>query len=465
MSVAAATPTFHRKGLIRLSWPLLCVTLVTLLATLGNTVILSQASEELNAASATANQILGFVYDVSVIFSLGALVVIAQNLGAGAGRAAQRATVVALRASGVLGLVLAVLVAGGGLIAVAAVNTPSEIVDETNTYLWIVALGMAFNAYIVAATAVLRGYGRTVAILALGIIVNVCDVALLYVFIFVLDLGIVGAALPTLIIRGLGVAILWRMIKRATGVSALTRIPKPTAGEATGPGTMARLSVPTVVENAVYNGAILFVVALINPLGTDAINARSWALTLTALVTGVILALAQGNETIVGWDVGEEAYGAASRQAARTATWTAAASAALAALLWVGAEPALSIFGADPEIVDMARPILLISIALLPLSAITAVYYGALRSAGDVIAPMIYSLIASIAVIVPLAWVLMGPGQMGLTGAFWALTAGEAVKAGALVWRWRSKAWMSIPRVVERHLPADNRDLPIQPAG
>lgn len=435
---------------MRLSWPLLCVTLVTLLATLGNTVILSQASEDLNAASATANQILGFVYDVSVIFSLGALVVIAQNLGAGAGRSAQRATVIALRASGILGLALALLVALGGPIAVNVINTPSEIVGATNTYLWVVALGMAFNAYIVAATAVLRGYGRTVAILLLGVIVNVCDVALLYVFIFILDLGVVGAALPTLIIRGVGVAILWRMVKSATGVSALTRIPKPVPGEATGPGTMARLSVPTVVENAFYNGAILFVVALINPLGTDAINARSWALTLTALVTGVILALAQGNETIVGWDVGEEAYQAASSQAARTATWTAISSAALAALLWVGAEPALAIFGAEPEIVDMAKPVLMISILLLPLSAITAVYYGALRSAGDVIKPMIYSLIASIAIIVPLAWLFMGVMDLGLAGAFWALVAGEAVKAGLLVWRWRSKAWMSIPRLVER---------------
>ena len=72
-----------RKSLMRLSWPLLVVTVLTLLAALGNVIVLSIASPELNAAVATANQMLGVVYDVSVLFSIGALVVVAQQLGAG----------------------------------------------------------------------------------------------------------------------------------------------------------------------------------------------------------------------------------------------------------------------------------------------------------------------------------------------------------------------------------------------
>ncbi|WP_454299646.1 hypothetical protein [Salana multivorans] len=74
---------FRRIGLLRLTWPLLVVTLLTLLAALGNVVILSAASPELNAAVATANQILGVLYDISVLFSIGGLVVISQLLGAG----------------------------------------------------------------------------------------------------------------------------------------------------------------------------------------------------------------------------------------------------------------------------------------------------------------------------------------------------------------------------------------------
>ncbi len=100
---------FRRIGLLRLTWPLLVVTLLTLLAALGNVVILSAASPELNAAVATANQILGVLYDISVLFSIGGLVVISQLLGAGLLGRARRATRTPLRASTLLGLGIGLL--------------------------------------------------------------------------------------------------------------------------------------------------------------------------------------------------------------------------------------------------------------------------------------------------------------------------------------------------------------------
>lgn len=454
--VATEAPGFVRKGLLRLSWPLLLVTVFTLLATLGNVVLLSQASPELNAAVATANQVLGVLYDISVLFSLGALVVVAQLLGARSFAAARRATVIALRASTLLGLAIALFVALAGPAVLAALNTPAEILDDASTYLWIVALGLTFNAYIVAATAVLRAYGRTVALLVMGIVVNLLDVALLGVLLFVLDLGVVAAALPTLVVRGVGVLLLWWMVRRRTGARVLAKLPPREPG-APGGAVMARLSIPTVLENGAYNLAIVVVVSLINLLGTDVINARSYALTLTALVTGVILAIAQGNETIVGWDVGERSLGNARRLTLRTAAGTAIAAAVLAALLWLGADVLLSIFGPNPAVVAAAREALAISVLLLPLSAVTGVVYGALRSAGDVVIPMAYSIGTSVAVLIPVSWLLIQVLGLGLAGAFWGLVAAEAVKAALLVGRWWGGRWTARASVI----PSEPASAPV----
>ena len=430
-----AVPLFRRKGLLRLSWPLLAVTVLTLLATLGNVVLLSMASPELNAAVATANQLLGVVYDLSVIFSIGALVVIAQLLGAGAMSEARRSSTLALRASMVMGAVLAIGVAGLAPLLVSGIDTPSEIADDAVSYLWIVAGGLFFNAYIVTASAVLRAHGRTVALLVLGIVVNLLDVVLLALFLLVWEWGPAGAAMPTLIVRGLGMLLLWWLVRRATGVRVLAPLPPREAAVDGGPSRMAKLSLPSVVENGVYNLAIVATVSLVNALGTDAINARSYALTLTALVTGVILALAQGNETIVGWDVGERDAAHARRQTLRTATGTALASAALAAVLWLSADGALSVFGPNAEVLAGAREALAISVVLLPLSAITAVVYGALRSSGDVVVPMIYAVASSVLILVPLSWLLVSRLDLGLAGAFWALAAAEGMKGALLLGR------------------------------
>lgn len=439
-------PSFVRKGLLRLSWPLLAVTVFTLLAALGNVVLLSQASPDLNAAVATANQLLGVLYDISVIFSLGALVVVAQYLGAGSIDSARRAGAVALRASSILGLTMAIGIALTAPVLLNLINTPADIADDAAAYLWIVAGGLAFNAYIVAASAVLRAFGRTVALLVLGVVVNILDVALLYTCLFVLDLGVVGAALPTLVVRGVGVALLWWLVRRGTGVRMLGALPARQPGERA--WTMARLSIPTVVENGAYNLAIVTVVTAINALGTDAINARSYALTVTALVTGVVLALAQGNETIVGWDAGEGALRHAKRLTLRTAVWTALAAGILALLLWLGADAILSIFGASGSVVAAAREALLISVVLLPLSAVSSIVYSALRSAGEVVLPMILSVAVSALVLVPVSFLFINGLGLGLAGAFWGLVVAEAVKAALLLCVWLRGRWAERPSLV-----------------
>lgn len=235
-----------RKSLMRLSWPLLVVTVITLIAALGNVIVLSIASPELNAAVATANQMLGVVYDVSVLFSIGALVVVAQQLGAGKEGDAARSSRTALRASSVLGIGLALIVVASGPLVLRLINTPEELVDDALAYLWVVALSLVFNAYIVTATAVLRAYGRTPAILLLAIVVNVVDVLLLGVFVLVLNFGVVGAALPSLLVRGIGVLILMWLLRTRTGVTMFRGAVPEEALERRSLWVMTRLSIPTV---------------------------------------------------------------------------------------------------------------------------------------------------------------------------------------------------------------------------
>lgn len=444
--IGDAAPAFRRRGFLRLSWPLLVVTLLTLVATIGDTVILSLASPELNAAVATANQILGIPYDLSVLFSIGALVVISQLLGAHRETDARRATVIALRANTLFGLAIAVVVAIAGPFVVPALNTPPELVDDTLAYLFTVAGALVLNAFIVVATAVLRAYGRTVSILVLGVLVNVAYLALQFVFVIVLDLGAFGAALSTLLVRGVGVLVIGVVVYRRTGVHPFTRIPPRDALDA-GAGRMARLSIPTVLENGLFNVAILFVVGIVNTLGTDAINARSYALTLTALVTGLVLALAQGNETIVGWDTGERDAAHAKRQTLRTAAWAAGLALVLSTALWLGGDAILPIFGPSPEVTASASSLLLLSIAWLPLAAVSTVLFAALRSTGDVLVPMLYSLGTSFALLLPLAYVFIEVAGLGLGGLWASLIVAETVKAALLLGRWLRGVWARIPSV------------------
>ena len=89
------------------------------------------------------------------------------------------------------------------------------------------------------------------------------------------------------------------------------------------------------------------------------------------------------------------------------------------------------------------------SIVLLPLAAITTILYGALRSAGDVTAPMAYSIATSVVVLAPASLLFAETLGGGVAGAFWALALAEAVKAVLLGWRWWRGRWAELPRVVD----------------
>lgn len=443
-------PSFQRKGLMRLTWPLLVVTVFALLGALGNQVMLLAVSQELNASIGIANRVFGVANDIAVLFGFGALVVVAQLLGAGALSAAQRASIVALRASTLLGLALAVVSALGAPLFLEWLRAPAELRPDATTYIWIAAAGVAFYAYQMAAFSVLRAFGHTVSLLLPAIVINVVDLALLYTFLFVFDLGIVATALPTLIVRAVVVLLLAWLVRRVARVGLFTPLPPRQAGART--WTMARLSIPSVVENSVFNVAVLVGAASVNALGAAATNAHGFALTLTALVTGVVLAMAQGNETIVGWDVGDRDLAHARRQTIRTIVGTAVAAAVLTALLWLAGPTVLPLVGLGDEAVAMATTGLAISILLLPLSAVTAIAYGALRSAGDVTVPMVYSIATSVLVLAPASLLFADTLGLGVAGAFWALVLAEAVKAALLLGRWLRGAWQRLPRVVEGEL-------------
>ena len=72
---------FERKSLFRLTAPLFLFYVIQNGIIFVDTLLLARYSENLAAAVSMANQILGVAYDVTGLFSVGALILIAQYLG------------------------------------------------------------------------------------------------------------------------------------------------------------------------------------------------------------------------------------------------------------------------------------------------------------------------------------------------------------------------------------------------
>jgi Na+-driven multidrug efflux pump len=77
----------------------------------------------------------------------------------------------------------------------------------------------------------------------------------------------------------------------------------------------------------------------------------------------------------------------------------------------------------------------------LPL-ALSIVYTLALRGAGDTKFPLLANVIGIFGVRLPLAWWLGVVMQLGLLGAWIAMSADVVVRAVLLLWRYRRGGWL-----------------------
>lgn len=443
---------FERKSLFRLTAPIFLFSVVSIGVTFVDTILLAGYSENLAAAVSMANQILGIAYDVSGLFSVGALILIAQYLGRNQIEKAKNIVVVAMASSCLLGLIIGgVLVLGAGQFA-DWVNTPEEIREDVIIYVYVIAVAIIFNGLIVSVTAALRGFGLTVEILIMGIIANVVYIFFEYTLIYgrfgFPELGVYGAALSTLIVRVASIGFLLWVLKRKLGI-VFNATP---IGFIKKVKQITKISYPSVSEGMCYNLYQLAMVSFIAVLGTTEVLTRSYALTITALPSLVAMVISQGNEVLVGYDKGSQDNETARKRANKTAIITGIVNSGFAFLIYLNAELLIGLFTKDAAIIAGVTSILFYTIILTFFNTVNIVLLNALKAVGDVNRPVLFNLGITFAIALPLGYLAVTEFNLGVEGLWYVYLIEETIKSIIMFTLWQSKKWHKY-KVVEQEKP------------
>ena len=184
--------------------------------------------------------------------------------------------------------------------------------------------------------------------------------------------------------------------------------------------------------------------ALIVRMGDSAMAASQAFLVLLSISFMQALGIATGVSTLVGRYIGAGNFEAAERsyRSGIKLGLALALSIALAFVLIPGA--LMRIFSDSPDILEWARPLLLVGAVFQIFDALSCVVDGALRGAGDTLWPFAARLALSWGLWVPLAYTL---GIVLEGGLVWAWVGGGvyiAVLCFVLIARFRSGAWKQI---------------------
>ena len=356
-----------------------------------------------HAMAAVGNNIsmVGLIVSLLMGLSLGANVVIAQNIGA---KRLDRAYS-AVSTSFVLATTAGFFFCALGEFLVAPIfyllEVPSSVVAMAETYLRIFLLGLPAMSLYNFQAAIFRSKGDTrTPLIALAIASGV-NIVLNLLFVLQFSWGIAGVAAATVLANVVSAIILFRALLKAEGVIKLNfnalHVDKEELFE------IVRIGLPAGVQGMVFSLSNLLIQAAINSLGADAMAASAAAFTIEINVFCVVNGFGQAATTFVGQN-----YGAGNLLRCKRVTWLSMGLSAifmqtLCFVILFFAEEVLSVFNRDPEVIRLGVIRLWYIVAPELVNVLMEGLSGALRGYGISLTPAVITLVCVCGVRV--AWI------------------------------------------------------------
>lgn len=274
-----------------------------------------------------------------------------------------------------------------------------EIAHDASLYFMIIGVCGIFFQMEGLAGSMLKCSGNMKIPSALNIMMCVLDVVFNYFFIYVLNMGVMGAALGT------GVAelitallmlyfLLWRskmlhLVNRDEEDDANDRSFRPTADIVQ---TAFKIGAPMGFQHMLMGGAQVVSTIIVAPLGTIAIAANSLAITVESLCYMPGYGIAEAATTLVG-----QSIGAGQRLLTKSFAYMSVAlgigvMTLMGILMWVFAPEMMTLMSPVGEIIAQGTDILRIEAWAEPMFAAAIVCNGVFIGAADTLKPAIMSL-------------------------------------------------------------------------
>ena len=323
-----------------------------------------------------------------------------------------------------------------------------EIAHDASIYFAIFGLaGIFFQAEGLAGS-MLKCSGNMKIPSMLNIGMCVMDVLFNYIFIYILDLGVMGAAIGTgvamLITAGL---MLYFLLVKSKMLSLVGR-PGSFKPKSDTISTAFKIGAPMGLQHLLMGGAYVVSTMIVAPLGTIAIAAHSLAITVESLCYMPGYGIAEAATTLVGQGIGA-GQKLLTRSFARMSVGLGiAVMTVMGVLMWIFAPELMSLMSPVEEVIAQGTQVLRIEAWAEPMFAAAIVTNGVFIGAGDTIIPAIMSLVSMWAVRLTLA-ASLAP-KYGLKGVWMAMATELTFRGSIFLFRLFKGNWSEKLKVANK---------------
>lgn len=391
--------------LIQFSLPLLIGNLAQqLYNTVDSIVVGKYIGDTALAAVGTAGPILNLLLVLLMGVATGASILASQYFGAKDRPGLSRVVGSTLALTLFSGLIMT----GMGVLAspalVRLIAPPADVAEGAIVYLRIIFIGMlGCSAYNILA-GVLRGMGDSFYPVVYLIVACLLNIALDILFVAKFNMGIAGVAWATIIAQAVsGAMCLIRLVgmKNLIDINRKTLVPDGPISK-----RLCMLGLPAGVTQALFSMSAIVVQGLTNSLGTAVIAANVAVMRVDGFAMMPNFTFGTASTTFVGQNIGARRIDRVRRGVKDLLKLALITAGVLVASILLFGHGLIGLFTETEDVISIGiRGLRWLALGYIAF-AVSQVLQGAMRGAGETMVPMWISIIATIIIRLPLAYLL-----------------------------------------------------------
>ena len=304
-----------------------------------------------------------------------------------------------------------------------------DIAADASLYFFVYALALPLIFLFHLSSSMLKSSGDMHAPSVLSILLCLLDVAFNYFFIYILHLGVLGAALGTASAYLVTSApMLWMAVFR-NKILALKPGKEPFIWLWEYVTKALKISLPIAIQSILMSGAQVVSTLIVAPLGNIAIAANSFAITAESLCYMPGYGIGDAATTLVGQTHGAGRLDLCKNFAHMTVGLGMTIMAIMGLIMYIFAPEMIGILSPVEEIRTLGSQVLRIEAFAEPFFAASIVTYSVCIGAGDTLRPAIMNLVSMWCVRLTMA-AMLAP-RYGLKGV-WIAMAVELIFRGSI---------------------------------
>lgn len=427
----------HRREVLALAIPAFATLVSEPLLLLADSAIVGHLGTTQLAGLGIAANIVGVIAGLCIFLAYGTTATVARQLGAGHRREALAGGIDGMILAGLLGVAITAGLQLGHRPLIGLYGAGAEVSAQAATYLQVVSFGFPFLLVMLASTGVLRGLQDTRTPLKVAIGINLANIGLNFLLVYGVGLGLVGAALGTVLAQLLAATILSAVVirgARRTGTSVQFR-----------PGgilTAARSGAWLVLRTLALQGSITATTIVATHIGAAGLAAHQVVNSLWLFLAFALDAIAIAAQAIIGRYLGAAQSSSVRALTGMMVRWGVGFGVVLAAVILLLRPWIPVVFTTDPTVRDQIAAVLIVVALLQPIAGVVFVLDGVLIGAGDARYLAIAGTVVTLAYLPFAIWVDVAGGSLvWLWAAYGISMLGRGIVLGM---RARGTAWMRL---------------------